>query len=175
MSRLFVCPLSRLAETVARTRASHIATLINAGTPVVRPETIAPEHHLFLGFNDIVEETPGLKPASETDLLAFLDFVEGWDREWPMVIHCWAGISRSTAAAYVAACRLMPERDEEEIARVLRERSPSATPNARIVRLADRILGRNGRMSAAIAAIGRGADAFEGDPFEMPIGPEFDP
>ena len=85
------------------------------------------------------------------------------------MIHCWAGISRSTAGGYIAACALMPHLDEAFLARELRQRSPSATPNGRLVALADGILGREGRMIAAIKAIGRGRDAFEGAPFVLPL------
>ena len=96
-----------------------------------------------------------------------LDFVAAWPREKPLVIHCYAGISRSTAAAYIAGCALNPGRDEADLARALRQASPTATPNRLFVEIADRLLGREGRMVAAIAAIGRGADAFEGAPFRF--------
>ena len=169
MPSLHVCSLSRLAETVASTGASHVATLINAGTPVTRPTSIPAENHLFLGFNDIVEPMAGMIPVGEAEVLRLFDFVDAWSRERPMVVHCWAGISRSTAGAFVAACRLMPHREEADIARELRMKSPSATPNLRLVRIADALMGRAGRMAAAIEAIGRGRDAFEGDPFVLPI------
>lgn len=87
----------------------------------------------------------------------------------PLVFHCWAGISRSTAAAYIAACALAPERDEANLALALRQASPSATPNARFVALADDILGRRGRMVDAIRGIGRGAEAMEGTPFMLQL------
>jgi predicted protein tyrosine phosphatase len=99
----------------------------------------------------------------------FLAFLSAWDRTRPLVLHCYAGISRSTAAAYIAACALHPDRDEAELAQRLRRLSPSATPNRRLVAVADEVLGRDGRMVAAIAAIGRGADAFEGEPFCLAI------
>ena len=54
-----------------------------------------------------------------------------------MLIHCWAGISRSTAAAYVALCALNPHADERTLANRLRSASPQASPNPRIVALAD--------------------------------------
>ena len=92
-----------------------------------------------------------------------------WDRRAPLLIHCFAGISRSTAAAYTVAAALAPDRDEAELAATLRRLSPSATPNIRIVSLADRILGRRGRMIAAIEGIGRGVDATEGVPFRLKI------
>jgi predicted protein tyrosine phosphatase len=37
------------------------------------------------------------------------------------------------------------------------------------VALADRALGRSGRMNEAIAEIGRGRDCFEGDPFALEL------
>ncbi len=86
-----------------------------------------------------------------------------------MLIHCWAGVSRSTAAAYIIACQRAPGRSEAEIAQALRAAAPYATPNPLMISLADAALGRAGRMSAAIAQVGRGADTFEGALFELPL------
>ncbi|KND19944.1 tyrosine protein phosphatase [Pannonibacter phragmitetus] len=166
---LYVSSLSRLKETVERTGATRMVSLINAGTPVERPQSIAADNHLFLGFNDIVDPVEGLVPPGEAHVSSLLDFVQDWDKAAPLVIHCWAGISRSTAGAFITACALTPDADEAELASVLRARAPSATPNARLVAIADRMLARDGRMIEAIRAIGRGADAFEGTPFEMPL------
>ncbi|WP_094462270.1 tyrosine phosphatase family protein [Pannonibacter phragmitetus] len=166
---LYVSSLSRLKETVERTGATRMVSLINAGTPVERPQAIAADNHLFLGFNDIVDPVEGLVPPGEAHVSSLLDFVQDWDKSAPLVIHCWAGISRSTAGAFITACALTPDADEAELASVLRARAPSATPNARLVAIADRMLARDGRMIEAIRAIGRGADAFEGTPFEMPL------
>ena len=107
-------------------------------------------------------------PADEhvTELVKFL---RGWDRRAPMVMHCYAGISRSTAGAYVAVCTLNPHRDEAAIAEELRRASPTASPNIRIVEIADRLLGRQGRMIRAIEAIGRGIEAYEGHPFRLEL------
>ena len=53
------------------------------------------------------------------------------------------------------------------LARRLRKASPMATPNPLMVALADAQLGLEGRLSDAIRSIGRGEDAFEGEPFVM--------
>lgn len=169
MPTLHVCALSRLPETVAQTGARHVVTLINVGTPVTRPPAIAEADHLFVGISDITDALDGHVLPDEAHVQRLLDFVRAWPREQPLVIHCYAGISRSTAAAFIAACALRPDRNEAEIARELRQASPSATPNRRLVAVADALLGRDGRMVAAIAAIGRGADAFEGEPFRLTI------
>lgn len=165
MPSLHVCSLSRLHETVAAVGASHVVTLINVGTRVERPSSIADGRHLFLGMSDIVSPLDGHVVPADSHIADFLDFTRRWDRAAPMVIHCWAGISRSTAAAFIAACALRPDLDEGVLAARLRELSPSATPNGRLVALADDVLSRRGRMVEAIRSIGRGGDAFEGAPF----------
>ena len=167
---IYVTSLARLHETVERTGARHIVTLINADTAVVRPESVPEENHLFLGFNDITDVMDGMTPPGAHHVDAYIAFLEAWDRSRPLVVHCFAGISRSTAAGFIAACALQPDRDEHEIALEIRKASPSATRNARLVALADARLEREGRMSAAVKAIGRGADAYAGEPFLIAIG-----
>lgn len=166
---IHVCSLSKVNETVAAAGAVRLVTLLNAGTPFERPVAIEQANHLFLSMNDIVDEQPGMMAPGNDHVETLLEFVRGWDRSRPLVINCFAGISRSTAAAYIAAAALAPSRDEAELARTLRRLSPSATPNPRLVRHADAILGRQGRMVAAIEAIGRGADAYEGTPFGLAL------
>jgi predicted protein tyrosine phosphatase len=162
---IHVCPLSKLEETVTATGARHVVTLVNEATPMTRPSAVAEADHLFLAVSDIVEAMDGHVVPAEEHLDRLLAFAAGWDRATPLVVHCYAGVSRSTAAAYVIACALDPARDEMEAALALRAASPTATPNRRIVALADARLGRDGRMVRAIEAIGRGADCFEGTPF----------
>ena len=60
-----------------------------------------------------------------------------------------------------ASARSIRIATRQSIAQALRRASPTATPNIRIVSLADRLLGRDGRMVAAIETIGRGEIALE--------------
>jgi predicted protein tyrosine phosphatase len=169
MSAIHVCPLSKIDEVVTRTGAGHLLSLLAAGTEMVRPASILPDNHLHLVMHDIAEAQDGMTLPGETHVRNLLDFARRWDRATPLVVHCYAGISRSTASAYIIAAALAPQRDEGELARTLRALSPSATPNPRLVAVADILLQRDGRMVEAIKAIGRGADAFEGVPFELRI------
>ncbi|WP_414471817.1 tyrosine phosphatase family protein [Microvirga sp. M2] len=169
MPTLHVCPLSRLKETVASIGPSHLVSLLGKGASVERPDIIAPDRHLVIGVSDIVAPMDGHVLAGPEHMERLLAFVRAWDRDAPLLFHCWAGISRSTAAAYIAACALAPERHEGELALALRAAAPSATPNARFVALADELLERRGRMVEAIRAIGRGAEAMEGAPFMLQI------
>jgi predicted protein tyrosine phosphatase len=120
-------------------------------------------------MDDIAAPMDGYIIPGEEHVTRLIEFVRGWDRARPMVVHCFAGISRSTAGAYVAACVLNPRRDERTIAHALRSASATATPNPRIVSLADHMLGRDGRMVAAIDSIGRGEMAYEAEPFRLDL------
>jgi predicted protein tyrosine phosphatase len=174
MPRIHVCSLPKLHDTVRETGARDILTLINAGTPLARPTAIAEDRHLILHVSDIVARQDGQILAGEAHLVSLLDFVGRWSREEPLVIHCFAGVSRSTASAFIGACMLRPEKSEAYWADAIREVSPTATPNAHLVALADRALDRRGRMIAAIEAIGRGEDCAEGVPFFLDIGKSLD-
>jgi len=166
---IHVCSLARLYETVETTGALHIVTLMKDIDRLERPRSIAPDNHLILSMDDITVPMDGYTIPCDDHVTALVAFVRGWNRAKPLVVHCYAGVSRSTAGAYVAACALNPGRDEWVIARELRRVSPTATPNGRLVALADRILRRDGRMVAAIDAIGRGAIAYEADPFRLEL------
>jgi predicted protein tyrosine phosphatase len=166
---IHVCSLSRLHATVDETGARHVVSLIGTEAYVLRPASIAPENHLWLRFHDIVMPIDGYIVPAQEHVAELLRFVRGWDRANPLVVHCYAGISRSTASAFVAACALNPQRDEHRIARAIRDASPTAHPNIRIVTLGDQMLGRNGRMVAAIEAIGHGSYAEIGHPFRLDL------
>lgn len=167
---IHVCPLTRLDETIHLSGATRLVTLLTAGTAFERPAAILPENHLCLWMNDIAEAQDGLVAPGRQHVEQLVAFANDWDRTRPLAIHCYAGISRSTAAAYIVASTLNPQRNESEWAWILRKLSPSATPNPRLVQHADALLARQGRMVAAIAAIGRGAEAYEGTPFILQLG-----
>jgi predicted protein tyrosine phosphatase len=153
---IHVCSLARLQEIVDDTGARHVVSLIGDEAAVSRPDGVAPEHYLRLRLHDISAPLDGYIMPGEEHVAELIRFVRHWDRRAPLVVHCFMGISRSTASAYASVCALNPQRNEASIAKALRRASPTATPNIRIVTLADRLLGRDGRMVAAIEAIGRG-------------------
>jgi predicted protein tyrosine phosphatase len=168
---IHVCSLARLHETVETTGASHIVTLISRDIEIERPPGVPADNHLWLEMHDISTPLDGYILPEKHHIEELLAFVRRWDRAQPMVVHCHAGISRSSAAAFVAACALAPHRDERDIALAMRQASPTALPNARIVSLADDVLARDGRMVAAIRAMSPYAPCFSGAlPFRIDLG-----
>lgn len=164
---IIVCGLADLPSVIAARRPSHMVTLLDPTTMIETPNGIAPDRHLKLGVNDIAKPAEGLTAPDETLVGRLLTFAEAWDERDPMVIHCWAGISRSTASAFTLACARSPEVDEAAIAWTLRSLAPHAYPNRRIVALADDMLSRQGRMVDAIEAIGGNGFVSIGSPFDF--------
>jgi predicted protein tyrosine phosphatase len=166
---LHICSLAALPETVRATGASHILTVMANVDQVLRPASVLEVNHLRVSMDDITEQMDGFLAPSVEHIERVLNFVRGWDRSAPMVVHCYAGISRSTASAFAAACMLNPHRDEIEIARQIRARSPIASPNRLIVSLAGKALGREGRMLRALDEMGPGSMTVEGRPFQLDL------
>jgi predicted protein tyrosine phosphatase len=166
---IHVCSLAALHGTVKAIGASHVLTVMANVDQVQRPESVLPANHLKVQMDDITEAMDGFVAPSDLHIEQVLNFVRGWDRNAPLVVHCYAGISRSTASAFAAACALNPHRDEIAIARQIRAASAIASPNRLIVSLADKALGREGRMLHALDQMGPGSMDVVGRPFRIDL------
>lgn len=167
MTTLIVSPLRLVPQIVANRSPSHLITLLDPDELIETPAGIAPENHLKLGVNDIAEPIEGMTLASEDTVRQLLDFGRRWDASAPLLVHCWAGISRSSASAFILACDRNPGAAETAIARALRAASPYAAPNRRLVALADDLMGRSGRMVDAVEAMTPYQITYENIPFEF--------
>ena len=166
---IIVCGLRQAQEQIDLHGARSVIGILSPETqhPVYRG--ISDSQHLRLSFSDINEETAGLTAATLGDAQRLIDFIRDWKRNDALLVHCWAGISRSTATAFAAMCLLNPEVDEKVLAARLRAASASATPNKLITEKVDHLLRRDGRMVDAVASIGRGVNAYEGTPFKIDL------
>lgn len=172
--KIIVCPLSQVRRMVEAHAPERVVSLLDPDFEFPELGSAYLSRHLRLHFHDIHESADGQILPGRDHVEQLLSFLQGWECARPLLIHCRAGISRSTAAAFVAACVHSPRLDERTIALGLRRASPLARPNHVLVRLADLALGRNGRMSRAIEETGRGLEwhgADENVPFEIGIIP----
>lgn len=166
---IIVCGLNAAQGLIEAHSAKSVISILGPPSEHRIFSGIQPSRHLKLSFNDVDAATPGLIAPCAEDAQKLVQFIYDWDAAAPMLIHCWAGISRSTASAFAAMCLLRPDVDEMELAFELRAASPSATPNRLITAQVDQLIGRGGRMLHAVESIGRGADAFEGKPFILQV------
>jgi predicted protein tyrosine phosphatase len=163
--RLIGCALADLEAVARRRRPSGVVSLLGPDQP--EPSLALEAPRLVLRFNDIDAPRAGLTAPSADTVGRLLAFAAGFDADAAILLHCWMGVSRAPAACFILACAQNPARPEAMIAHALRQAAPSATPNPLLVRLADQQMARRGRMSAAIALIGRGRQAASGRPFEL--------
>lgn len=170
MSAIIVSPLTRIAEMAVRHRASEMISLMAREQVFHRPGVIRADRHLLLNMNDIAFAGTGdLVAPQEEHVRQIIEFARSWDIQSPLLVHCWMGVSRSPAAALIAALAVNPDEDDDALVLRLRQVSPYATPNARLIAFGDAMLNRDGRLMKAVRAIGRGADADGNAPFILPI------
>jgi predicted protein tyrosine phosphatase len=150
---LFVCNLLEMPDHVRSLRPGYLVSLLPPCEQPPRPAEIDAARHLRVEIDDVCEERDGVICPGETHVAELLAFLARRARRETVLLHCWAGISRSTAAALVGLV-LESEGREREAAQRLRAAAPHAQPNRRVVALADRLLGREGRLVAALDAMG---------------------
>jgi predicted protein tyrosine phosphatase len=165
MPRLLISSFAAMPDTIRRHRPSHLLSLMDEH--VETPAAILPGRHFRIRVHDICEPAEGAIAPCATHIDDILAFARSWTREAPFLVHCWAGVSRSTAAAYILLCDVRGPGQEAAIARELREFAPHAQPNRLMVRHADQILAREGRMIAAVEAMGEARLVWEADVVQM--------
>lgn len=169
MSYIVVCPLENITKIAEQHQCKEMISLMSPGQEFDRPAQILQDRHLHVGMNDINFETAGLIPPDEAHVAGIIEFAQSWDQTNPLLIHCWFGVSRSPAAAILSSLAIAPEQNDLELANRIREASPSATPNRRIIEIGDKLLNRGGKLSQAVNSIGRGREASQGNPFVLAL------
>lgn len=167
MSSIIICGLSEVERLIAERQPSHVVSLLDPSSMIETPDGFDPERHLRIGVNDICDPTEGLVLPEAAMVEELVEFGRTWDAASPILVHCWAGISRSTASAFTLLCERNPDTPETKIAEAMRAAAIHAYPNRRIVALADDLLGRRGRMVDAVNNVMVDYDYLAACPFEI--------
>jgi predicted protein tyrosine phosphatase len=165
---LYVCSLAEAPTHAAQLSVTHMVSMLGDDPFPETPAGVPERQHLKLNFHDIPNpEADRIAPATP-HIEEFIDFGTAWDRSGPLLIHCYAGISRSMAAALTLMC-LYNRGREQEAARLLRAQAPHASPNPRMIAIADFLLACDGRLMGAAAAIGSVPYQGPGGLVQLPI------
>jgi len=157
---IYVCNLFDMPYYARALRADYLVSLVQPEFQPPTPAGVRSERHLRVAVHDISEPMEGSVVPGEAHVRELIKFLCDWPGSGPLLLHCYAGVSRSTAAALIALTLRAKDR-EMEAAQVLRDAAPHAHPNARIIALADQLLDRNGRLIAARSAMGPGEPVGE--------------
>src|ERR1700722_2089311 len=152
---LTICGLDELGDHSTRA-VTHVLSILDPNWP--EPEAFwayDPHHRVEMHFNDAIEPGPGIELPQVRHVEEILAFGSAFQRdlaarrEAHLLIHCHAGISRSTAAMTALLMQADPEETEERIFERLVAIRPKAWPNSLMIGFADDLLGRGGQLTAA--------------------------
>ena len=152
-----VCGLEELAGHCT-TGASHVLSILDPEFPVPEAFGSFGEHEkLELRFDDIIEDVAGQRPPDGDDVARILAFGSDLDREprqsAHLLVHCHAGISRSTASMALIIAQTLPGASSEAVLAMVHGIREKAWPNLRLIELGDAQLQRGGTMVAAAHAL----------------------
>jgi predicted protein tyrosine phosphatase len=154
-----VCGIAEL-DGHCETGASHVLSILDPDHPVPEAFGSFGEHEkLELRFHDIIEATPGQilpQPAHVDAILALgRDMDADADADRHLLVHCHAGISRSTAALVLVVAQALPTLPAEDVLRLIHHIREKAWPNLHMIEMGDARLGRGGSLTAATHALHR--------------------
>ena len=149
-----ICGIEELAGHCAG-GITHVLSILDPCWP--EPEPLIGfdiNRRLRLRFHDVIESQPGWIAPERWDVELLLAFSRDLAaaNEAHLLIHCHAGVSRSTAAATLVMAQTCPDRPADEVLREVARLRPRAWPNLRILELGDEILGRGGKIVEAARA-----------------------
>jgi predicted protein tyrosine phosphatase len=150
---LTVCGLDELDGHAGR-GVTHVLSILDPDWP--EPEaflTFGPHFRATLRFHDAIEPAPGVVLAERADVETILAFGREAGDVSHLLIHCHAGVSRSTAAMLMILGQAYPRESENVVVDRLLAIRPQAWPNSRMIAFADELLGGDGRLNAALARI----------------------
>jgi len=150
--RLTICGLAEL-ERFCRDGVTHVLSILDPEWPEPEPFAAFDSHHReCFYFDDVIAVRAGARAAERHDIERLLRFGETLTRDdvRHLLVHCHAGVSRSTAAAAILMAQHNPGRETEAFERIAEIR-PRSWPNSLLVRMADDVLDRRGALTAALA------------------------
>ena len=147
-----ICGLDELDQH-GRGQVTHLLSILDPEAP--EPPLFAfdpPQHRLTLRFHDVILPHPDYVRPERADMEQVLAFGATLPAGDPahLLVHCHMGISRSTAAATALLLQAHPDLDEDEALAHIHSIRDKAWPNSLMMRHFDALLGREGRLMAAL-------------------------
>ena len=157
--KITICGIDELSGYGA-VAVSHVLSILDPDWPIPEAFGSFGEHERCeLRFHDVIEDHPGMVPPGDEDvarLLAFgRDILAEPAPHAHLLVHCHAGVSRSTASMILIVAQAQPERDAASIAQEIFRHRSKAWPNLRIIEIGDAQLGRGGTLVEAAIDIYR--------------------
>jgi len=146
--KIVVCSRSAVSRKTTQHSVTHVLSLLDPGkTPYLHPHTNR-QNWLLLHFEDNLEEHEKNSPTRE-HVARILEWGQTIPDDAVVLVHCEAGVSRSTAAALALLVQKHGIDKIDECIQLLLEVRPVACPNKLIAKFADEQLGCEGKLLIA--------------------------
>jgi predicted protein tyrosine phosphatase len=156
--KLTICGIPEL-DKFSREGVSHVLSILDPKEP--EPPaffSFDPHHRLELRFDDVIEEVAGYEAPQPHHVEQLLEFGESLDADpqpTHLLVHCHAGVSRSSASMILLLAQAKPEIPADEITLEIQRVRPIAWPNLRLITFGDALLARNGEIIEAVRKLYR--------------------
>lgn len=155
--RFTICGIPELGSH-CEAGVTHVLSILDPDCPdPLDFQDYAPHRRLALRFHDIIDPMLGRDAPTRHDVIRLLAFGHelGEPDSCHLLVHCHAGVSRSTAATALILAQAHPELPAREVLDAVSRIRPRAWPNLRILEFGDDLLGRGGDLVTAVGAVYR--------------------
>lgn len=166
-AEIIVAPLALVEELTEQEKPAYLLSVIGEEYVPPTPASLPADCHIKLAMHDIAEDEFGMQAPKMEDAERIIALAKEWDQSAPLLVHCFAGVSRSGAAALMTLVALNPGK-EKEAAELMRERGAHAWPNSKLIADADHLLNCEGRLIQAVKEMGPANLAKQGRPYRLP-------
>ncbi|MDB4831651.1 hypothetical protein OAH28_03110 [Hyphomicrobiales bacterium] len=163
--KIVISPLSLANKMIDKYNANYIISILSPGALFPVFNNIKDEDHLKLSFNDIISPRQNLIEPSLEHVKSIINFSKRCDKSDTLLIHCYAGISRSTAAALILYSYYKNNLSADSMAIELMSLSPCANPNSLLLAFGDRVIGNKNTLMQCHILLKRPKLAYENEPF----------
>ena len=139
-----VCSLHAVRELDVSTYDGIITIEDTTIREPFRVQTNEPKQ-LILRFDDINQPMDDYVIPQMSHIKRALEFADKIE-DGSLLVHCHAGISRSSAIALAVIAKRLGSGKEEEAVNTLEHINPNCRPNKSIVEMADELLERDGKL-----------------------------
>ena len=164
MKNIYACPLEKLNDVIKQSKAQTLLCLTGPDQEIAKPNEIT-DGFVNLVFNDITQPIKNMIEPQQEHIEMCIQFAQQWNRQNPIICCCWMGVSRSSAAVAIICATLYPELEETAIANNIRNIAPFVNPNLLMIEIADKQLGRKGKLLNAFAQLPPPAQTSIGIPY----------
>lgn len=147
-----ICGVKELYEHESEKHTHVISITTPESSKIDALDRFDVHERLSLQFHDIVDHIDGYEMPQKDHVVQIITFSRSIpiNSKISILAHCYAGVSRSTAAMIILLATCYPDMPAAEIMARVQTMRPRLWPNLLMIEYADELLGRDGELLSAL-------------------------